>query len=315
MQVRVFGACPACSCGQSSGAYRPNRVALDRFIELSRIKYQGLMDEWVYHLGLEIRECNRCRHLWYRSQPDEESLGKMYDASRPLFPEPSEWKLPRPILRDLRALCRLMRWSGVSRPGLLDYGSGKGSSVRAAAQAGFRVCAYEPSRERAKKLTDVSGVRVVYHLEEIAGETFDVVNLEQVLEHTQCPLEILTSLRAYCRPQTILRVAVPNIARYRGNGDMWSGFPFNGKIHIMSPYEHLQGFNPVSLRVVLARAGLTTDCGVVLWVTNPVFLIRSLAGYLFSPLQQTLAFVRFIEDHGRVSRSMSRTVVESRAMG
>ena len=126
--------------------------------------------------------------------------------------------------------------------------------------------------------------------------------MEQVLEHTQNPVDTLISVKAYCKPDTILRITVPNVARYGYNDKLWVGFPFNGRtIHIMSPFEHLQGFNPKSLEIILNRAGLVRDNSIRNLLTKPLYSLRYLTGRILPSVGPTVAVVHFNNDQSKVS--------------
>ena len=294
MKVCIFEYCPACGVLDSEVIFRPSAQSRQRFINLSRIKYQGFMDGWEEKFSLEIHKCNRCGHIWQHTQPDQEALFGMYDASRPLRPvikprEPSSY-----MLRQMRALFQTVSYVGTTKSTLLDFGSGAGLWSRAATAAGFTVTAYEPSAKRSVEASGSSIFRVINHLDDIQNEHFDALIMEQVLEHTQEPIEILKALRAYCHSHTILRISVPNTALLTTKKDVWNDFPFNGKkIHIMSPFEHLQGFSPMSFTTVLEKSGLVRLSLRQLIATHPFYVLRKIIGRFIPYFQQTLAISRF----------------------
>jgi 2-polyprenyl-3-methyl-5-hydroxy-6-metoxy-1,4-benzoquinol methylase len=294
MKVCIFEFCPACGVLDSEVIFRPSAQSWQRFINLSRIKYQGFMDGWEKKLSLEIHKCNRCSHIWHHTQPDQEALFGMYDSSIPLRPvikttEPSYY-----MLRQMRALFQTVSYVGKTKSTLLDFGSGAGRWSRAATAAGFIVTAYEPSTKRSVDACGSNIFRVINHLDDIKNEHFDALIMEQVLEHTQEPIEMLKALRDYCHSHTILRISVPNTALLTTKKDIWDDFPFNGKkIHIMSPFEHLQGFSPMSFTTVLEKAGLEILGLRQLIATHPVYVLRKIIGRFIPYLQQTLAISRF----------------------
>ena len=56
---------------------------------------------------------------------------------------------------------------------------------------------------------------------------FDIINLEQVLEHTQEPFDILTGVSAYLKPGGIVRITVPNLTRVQSS-NLWEDFLLEG---------------------------------------------------------------------------------------
>lgn len=290
MEIRQFDDCPACGGKISTTAFSPDPPAWERFRLLSRRKYQGFMDDWPEQLSLEVRRCRSCRHLWHHTQPDFTALIGMYQSGVSLNDKDPAREPSTGMLSAMMALFNLARAHRKERPSLLDYGSGRGRWTRAAASAGFEVIAYEPSASRASE--GRGDFEVVTQLEDLEGRRFDVVNLEQVLEHVQEPLEVLNGLASYLKPDSLLRITVPDISRISPDL-LLRDFPFDGqRMHILSPYEHLHGFNPVSLRRLLARAGLRAEFGIRAWRTHPVQTVRMLSGPWLPRLATTHALVR-----------------------
>ncbi len=212
----------------------------------------------------------------------------MYGNGRRLLPGAVSREPTQEMLAEMRRLAKLI---GKEQPRLLDFGSGFGRWARAAARAGFLVHAYEPSKARGAEA--VEEFTLVHELSEVAGKSFDAINLEQVLEHLPDPVEILQIIMAICSANTILRIRVPNILRPPEGTKVWEDWPYDGKrVHAMAPFEHLHGFTPASLRMVVARAGfmpLTTQN--MAW-RYPLESARRWLGRLIPRLDQTFLIVR-----------------------
>ena len=288
MQIKKFDACPACAKRSSRTLFIPDDTAWEQFLLLSKSKYQGYMDTWADYLSLEVRQCSECGHLWHHTQPDSSSLLGMYQAGvRSTEKDPARQPNDK-ILHKMASLYKLAASTGVKPLTLLDYGSGFGRWSSAAAMVGFRVHAFEPSAFRAGR--SCGNFQVVNNLEELTGKRFDVVNIEQVLEHTQEPLKVLFDLSCFLTPHSLLRISVPNLKRIP-----WAmrGFPFDGKrVHIMSPYEHLHGFTPTSLASLIKRAGLVPVRTFAAWRTHPLYQIRCLLGCALPHISTTLSIVK-----------------------
>jgi len=283
--------CPACN-----GSHGSKLVALDtdrrqRFIEFDRLKYRGLMAGWIDACPPEILRCSVCGHCWYRYQPSPEQLDCMYAAGVPLESGGGVYREPTAfMLREMRRLCSLI---DKPTPLLLDYGSGRGRWARAAARVGFRVHAYEPSETRGAE--SVEEFTLVHDLAEIAGMRFDVINLEQVLEHVPDPMETLQIIMAFCAANTVLRIRVPNILRPPEGTKVWADWPYDGKrVHAMAPFEHLHGFTPSSLVNLISRAGYEHLPLKNIWRNNPNLLIRKLIGKLYPKAVQTMVLAKLI---------------------
>lgn len=286
--MRLVNLCPACGSGchkRRAGIDEGNR---DRFYRFSKLKYGGLLDDWMNELQPEIVACDDCGHHWYLRQPSPEQLSLMYASGRPLLPGTVSREPTSSMIAEMRRLANL---SGKTAPRLLDFGSGFGRWARAAARTGFRVHAYEPSEARGAESVDE--FTLVHDLAEMAGMQFDVINVEQVLEHVPAPIETLKLIRPFFPADAILRVSVPNILRAPEGRQLWADWPYSGeRVHIMAPFEHLHGFTPQSLGMTLERAGYGP---VELWRLMgryPGNVMRRIAGSFLPRLGQTLALAR-----------------------
>lgn len=273
--MRLVDSCPACASASFGRQVTiDNEERASRFRKFSQLKYGGLFDDWVDELQPEIVSCGACGHHWYRRQPSAEQLSLMYANGRPLQNATVSREPSAEMLVEMKRLRQLSRKQA---PTLLDFGSGFGRWARAAARAGFDVHAYEPSQARGAESVDE--FQLVHDLSEIEGMRFDVINLEQVLEHVPDPLQTLEQIKAYFAGGTILRVRVPNIARPPEGAAVWQDWPHDGttRVHIMAPFEHLHGFTPASLKALARRAGFDVVSGWRLARSYPVNWLRDAA--------------------------------------
>jgi SAM-dependent methyltransferase len=179
-----------------------------------------------------------------------------------------------------------------AEPKLLDYGSGFGRWARAAVREGFSVTAFEPSAVRAKEKKEVE-FEVVHDLSVLQGRTFDVVNVEQVLEHIPDPVSALRAMRCLGNEETIFRFTDPNILRPSEGRKIWEVWPFHAvHAHTLAPFEHLHGFTPKSLGLALERSGFKSVEASALWKHCPLRQVRFLSSFLFPCLGQTLFLAR-----------------------
>lgn len=285
--MRRVERCPACDGAQTRVAVRADASAMARYLAYSARKYGGLLDDWVNADTLTILRCETCGHHWYRDQPTVEQLSAMYAASRPLRGTGSLTREPTPAM--LKEMRRLYRLAGGGAPSLLDYGSGFGRWARAAVRAGFRVHAFEPSAARGAEPN--APFTLVHELDALQGMTFDVIQMEQVLEHVPEPAAVLRDVRGFCHARSVLRVTVPNILRCDEGRNIWREWPFNReRAHIMAPFEHLHGFTPDSLWRVLRRCAFRPLALRALMPYYPVSAMRGLLGGVLPRFGRTLAF-------------------------
>lgn len=297
MKPLVFRQCPVCSSGETITFFKERQDSKQRFLNLSHAKYDNFMDDWIEALTLEVRKCGDCGHLWHYMQPDQESIFKMYDSrsSSNLSAGKHTAEPSGAMVKQMISLLKLLRYRSINSAKLLDYGSGKGIWSKAAVVAGFQVTAFEPSAERSSCLDENELIEKKYDIHELKGLKFDVINLEQVLEHIQDPIALMKSLKEYCYSHTVVRISVPNVERHYSESDQdWDGYPFNGQtMHIMSPYEHLQGFTPKSFLTAIKVAGYNYCHDLAMWKTHPLYMMRKWVGRLIPQISQTRAFLTY----------------------
>lgn len=278
--------CPACGGSNPAVVVVLDETRKERYLEYSWIKYAGFLDDWLEQLELVIDCCSSCGHHWYRDQPDEAMLSAMYAKGRPLRPQKgaSDRTATSTMVWEMRRLKKVL---GMTQPSLLDYGSGFGRWARSGVEAGFEVTAFEPSLERGAEFDDVV-FNVVHELDGLSGQQFNTINLEQVLEHLPDPISILRKISMYCVNGSLVRITVPNILRCPEGNELWDEWPFNGKrAHTMAPFEHLHGFTPRSLLLMVERAEFVPVSGLHMWRTYPIEKSRALIGHVFPGLGQT----------------------------
>jgi len=283
--------CPACDAHAASIVAELDDENRERFIAYSNKKYNGLLTGWLSEIEPVVLRCMKCGHCWYKQQPSDHHLSLMYNAGNRLYPDVTVTREPSPNMyyemRRLRALVKQ------ETPSYLDYGSGLGRWARAAVQVGFDVTAFEPNQSRGAE--ENAPFTLVHDVNQLHGNTFDVINLEQVLEHTVDPLEVLIGIRSFCNKESIVRVTVPNVLRRDEAQNIWKEWPYNGKrSHIMAPYEHLHGFTPLSLNKLVKRAGFNSLSFAILYREYPLLLLRNAilriypgAGHIMLLIQST----------------------------
>ncbi|MBV9992714.1 MAG: class I SAM-dependent methyltransferase [Alphaproteobacteria bacterium] len=142
-----------------------------------------------------------------------------------------------------------------TRRRLLDIGSGPGFFLVTAQARGWQVKGIEPSRQASAHARSL-GVEVVEGFFNAQSAPtlgrFDVVHLNNVLEHIPDPIQLLTLARGLLEPDGLICVNVPNdfsplqlAARAAGaTGDWW-----------VAPPHHLNYFDFESLGRLLERLG------------------------------------------------------------
>ena len=236
--------CPACDAENTHIIALLDEERRKRYKEFIELKYGKSLDNWINSIKVAVANCDTCGHCWYKYHPNSIQLQQMYSNARRLE-KALKTDRPKIILRQVKKLYRFCNDS-FAKPSFLDYGSGRGCWAEAAVLKGFNVSAFEPSLKRSG---DSGSYELVSNLAQLKiNQKFDIINLEQVLEHISDPFIALNELRSFCKEKTIIRVTVPNLLRNPDKYKVWETWPFDGKsVHFLAPFEHLHGFTPRSL--------------------------------------------------------------------
>lgn len=191
--------------------------------------------------------CTTCGLVW--SDPRPHNAREFYSEHyRKAYKNAFEPK-PKHVLRAGQvAAARLEQIRSLLRPGLrvLDVGSGGGEFAYLLKRVGHAVEGVEPNRGYAGYSVNQYGldVRIGFIDEvELPAQSYDLITVWHVLEHTENPLVVLQRLRAALRPGGRLVVEVPNLEGPR-------------RSRCSTFHEaHLYNFNEVTLEAMGARAG------------------------------------------------------------
>ncbi len=210
--------------------------------------------------GYDIIACGSCGFRHVLPVPDEAQLEQAYrehyySAEKPTFlahaGEDQDWA-------ELAQIDRLEIFEellGRGRRRLLDIGSGPGFFLKTAQARGWDVLGVEPSRQAAAHARSL-GVEVVegFFNAKTAGDLggFDVVHLNNVLEHVPDPAAIVALARDALNPGGLICVGVPNdfspfqiAGRASAGADAWW----------IVPQHHLNYFDFDSVGALLERSG------------------------------------------------------------
>jgi 2-polyprenyl-3-methyl-5-hydroxy-6-metoxy-1,4-benzoquinol methylase len=136
---------------------------------------------------------------------------------------------------------------------VLDIGCGFGQSLGYHANRGCEVWGVE-SDENVKRIAEYRGFKVrigVFDSADFPADYFDVVTLDQVIEHMRDPAATMAGVRTVLKPGGIAILSTPNPG---GSGARLFGRRW---INWHAPY-HLHFFSRRSMKITAERAGL--DC-------------------------------------------------------
>jgi len=251
--------CPACHAPLVPPRYStpfaedPLRRYLLRF-------YDGRLDPDPLTGDYSLVDCPACGLLYQRRVPAPAAVAAFYEhvveSERQDVERRQGASVRHAAQNDLR---RTVRRTG--RPArqveVLDYGAGTGLWLDVAAEFGCRTTGAEVDPTARARL-DAAGHTTVDH-DDLPAASFDLVNLEQVLEHVLDPLEVLQRVGAAVRPDGLVRVCVPNGAGVRAllaDPDWTAGKNDSRSLNAVAPLEHVNCFDHGSLTAVGVAAGL-----------------------------------------------------------
>lgn len=210
--------------------------------------------------GHDIVQCKSCGFRHAVPLPDPVELEQAYREDyyadeKPTFLEHAGEDQAWAELAQTDRLEVFERHLGRGRRRLLDIGSGPGFFLKTARSRGWQVLGIEPSRQAATHARAL-GVEVVegfFNAQTAPGlGRFDVVHLNNVLEHVPDPIALLALARDLLTPGGIVCVNVPNdfstfqlAARASAGAEAWW----------IAPPHHLNYFDFDSLSGLLERLG------------------------------------------------------------
>lgn len=248
--------CPICGGDSLINLFRPTArelLATNWTYGSSRFETTGLPLDDVF----PIVRCGNCEFIFASRLPSLEFRRFLYDdlignvASRAeaLSVQSAVTRMAylSVLLRMVRTPCRL-----------LDFGCGYGPTLSLLRNVpGVQCVGFEPSEPRAAELK-ASGHDVIAEAQLLLQlKPFDVVVVDNVLEHVTDPVATAKLLATLCAPSALVMVAVPEfddiylreqIALHRAGQAV--GMDVN-------PWEHLSYFDATRLDTVMSKAGFT----------------------------------------------------------
>lgn len=222
--------------------------------------YAGRLDPDSLTGDFTLVDCPECGLLYQQRVPAAGSIADFYeqvvDAERDDVEHRRGATLRGGAQLDLARTVRRLR-RPAAQVDVLDYGAGTGVWLDAAAAFGCRTTGAEIDPAARARLA-AAGHATVDH-DDLPGSAFDLVNLEQVLEHVLEPLEVMGRVAAAVRPDGLVRVCVPNGAGVRAllaDPDWTAPKGTSRSLNAVAPLEHVNCFDHGSLTAVGVAAGL-----------------------------------------------------------
>ena len=205
----------------------------------------------------DVVKCRRCALGHTNPYPTAETAGVLYSTKQSAdFDLITGSVIDQIKDRLARRLAAKLGRETVVRS-VLDFSTGNGRFALAAAEVfpDAKVDAVDFQNEPPPALQDESRVQyLTMDAFSTSHESYDVIILRHVLEHTHDPVALVASLGAHLTPRGILYIEVPNLDSTCAKSfrDKWPGFYVP---------RHIFHYTQASLAAIIARAGMEYRLG------------------------------------------------------
>jgi 2-polyprenyl-3-methyl-5-hydroxy-6-metoxy-1,4-benzoquinol methylase len=209
-----------------------------------------------YKYGFKHYECAECKTLYVSPRPTEGQLFKYYSESEAisfwtklLISTNNERKKIQHIPR-VKELKRIINRTDNQKHTLVDLGAGNGNFLKTILDANIfnNVLATDISDECIESCESQGLVAKKCTVKDLKNDSIDCITFNDLIEHVFDPFDFLTSCYDKLRKNGVLMLSTPN----------GQGFDFKvlqDKTENITPPEHLQYFNPYSIRKILSKIG------------------------------------------------------------
>ena len=213
--------------------------------------------------------CRNCGLVYMNPQPSMEELAKYYPEDYPPY-HPHDIFAYGPILRTVQRIYHTIRpprahtvptqkfiSTDASVKKVLDFGCGAGHTLikLQLEHPKWELFGFDISTN--KEVKQVGNVTIYYddfaRMEsDFEPNSFDIIYLNNVLEHVHDPHDTLTRLRALLKPGSEMIIEIPNITsiKFRIFGKYFSSLEIP---------RHLYHFSPDTIRKVCEKSNLKID--------------------------------------------------------
>ncbi|MBN1583803.1 MAG: class I SAM-dependent methyltransferase [Anaerolineae bacterium] len=199
-------------------------------------------------------QCAGCGLIRLDPRPAKQDMHKYYPANYAPYTTAQTMdrdRIQQALFRRYQAKkCRFVeRWKPQGH--VLDIGCATGEFLAAMKERGWETTGVELTPQIAAVARQQYGLNVLegdFVLASLPAETFDVITMWDVLEHTYSPTAVLTKCHELLVPGGFLLITLPNLESFDARlfGAYWSGLDFP---------RHLYVFPTRILRAVLTQVG------------------------------------------------------------
>lgn len=216
--------------------------------------YNAYNNSIVSELLYEPAQCNRCHFIYLTEVLSDMGMGLLYN----------EWldkemlrvhysKLPHIIYHEHIVSILRKHFRAKQQPTLMDFGAGYGRFVEMSVQKGFKTFAFDISADK-NDFMDNMGVTILNNLTNYKNY-FNVIWVNQVLEHVSDPLSIVKTLADSLTEDGYIYIAVPDCTTVK---KLIAQKPLSQEqFKLLSPHQHINAFTNETLKLLGTNSGLT----------------------------------------------------------
>lgn len=251
--------CPVCNAKNFSILYKAKHDA-PGFLDFIKFeKYYGDLFYNSYNNGplkeleFNLAECNNCHFMFLTEVLNDSGMGMLYNEwLDPELLREHYRKLEYPVYQEI--IVRLVKkyFRKKDKINVMDFGAGYGNFCSIATSLGLNTYAFDLSSDKNDHMNSM-GVTIIGNFEKYQSH-FDLIWVNQVLEHLSNPGEVLRNLQGCLKNDGIIYVAVPdckNVKKILNTQGLSHNF-----FRFISPHQHVNAFNNSTLKLLGINAGL-----------------------------------------------------------
>jgi SAM-dependent methyltransferase len=228
-----------------------NRTYVANFAD--RLKIAG-------NTAYPVVQCAECGFVFAQRLPSDAFLHKVYEEIIDTRLASAAGRNPQSVVRRMQYVSRLtMLRPPTDGMTALDYGCGFGTTARLLADVGYRVIAFDPSQARRDEAATADGSITVVATENDLCRLgpYQVVVIDNVLEHVADPQRVIGSIAELCDQEAILYISVPSYETDRIARLLQDHRTGRLNDQTLNPWEHLNYFSLVTLDRAMASFGFS----------------------------------------------------------
>ncbi|TAL55848.1 MAG: class I SAM-dependent methyltransferase [Nanoarchaeota archaeon] len=200
--------------------------------------------------GFNVVQCRRCELVYINPRLKSNVLEELYNTNEISPEQYYEANIPQ----DTKNFKRRLKLISKYHPGIgkiLDIGCNIGTLLKVAKDQGWDTAGVEFNKSAAAFGRKRFGVEIQdkdFMKIKFSPNSFDVVVMNDVIEHVTNPVETLNEVRRILKKGGLLFMSTPNI------GALLPKMTKSKWLH-MKPNEHLTYFTPKTIKVLLDKTG------------------------------------------------------------